>query len=168
MCACVPVHVRAFPSSVTVASAKEPAFSSWQVSNYRVSNPALAGVCLCVYTTEKRPRSDLIPSDMEPVAQRGRVLVHGTHRAAGSGLERSSLLEAQPVLLPFFSVVCISLVFSYGTLTFPFIFFPLGKISCRCPTSSRVIWMCCSLVGTLGPLCLPHRVQRSSFGLSGR
>jgi len=123
VCACVPVHVQAFPSSATVASAKEPAFSSWQVSNYRVSNPALAGVCLCVYTMEKRPRSDLIPSDMEPVAQRGRVLVHGTHRAAGPGLERSSLLEAQPVLLPFFSVVCISLVFSYGTLTFPFIFF---------------------------------------------
>ena len=118
MCACVPVHVQAFPSSATVASAKEPAFSSWQVSNYRVSNPALAGVCLCVYTTEKRPRSDLIPSDMEG----GRVLVHGTHRAVGPGLERSSLLEAQPVLLPFFSVVCISLVF-YGTLTFPFIFY---------------------------------------------
>lgn len=122
MCACVHVHVRVFPSSITVASAKLLAFSSWQVSNYRVSHPVLAGVCLFVCTTEKRPRSDLISSDMDPVAQRGRVLVDGTHREAGPGLERTPLLKAQPALL-LFSVVCISLVFSYAALTFPFFFF---------------------------------------------
>ena len=71
-------------------------------------------------------------------------------QSGGARPGENPLLEAQPVLLPFFSVVCISLVFSYGTLTFPFIFFPLGKISCQCPTRSKVIWMCCSLVGTPG------------------
>lgn len=113
--------------------------------------------CVCVCTTEKRPRSDLIPSDMDPVAQRGRVLVDGTHREAGPGLERTPLLKAQPALFPFFSVVCISLVFSYAALTFPFFFFSLGKISCQCPTRSKVIWMCCSLVGTTGASVLAQQ-----------
>ena len=156
MCACVHVHVRVFPSSITVASAKLLAFSSWQVSNYRVSHPVLAGVCLFVCTTEKRPRSDLIPSDVDPVAQRGRVLVDGTHREAGPGLERTPLLKAQPALLLFFSVVCISLVFSYAALTFPF-FFSLGKISCQCQARSKVIWMCYSLVGTTGASVLAQQ-----------
>lgn len=50
------------------------------------------------------------------------MLVDGTHREAGPGLERTPLLKAQPALLPFFSVVCISLVFSYAALTFPHFF----------------------------------------------
>ena len=60
--------------------------------------------------------------------------MQGTHRTAWPELERTHLLKPHPVLLPPFSAVCISLSFSYGTLTFPF-FSPRSN---QLPASNKV------------------------------
>lgn len=70
-------------------------------------------------------------------------------------LERTHLLNPDPVLPAFFSAVYISVSFSPGTLTFSFF---LGKINCQCPARLMGSWAPCSLVSAPGaPRCCAHQ-----------
>lgn len=135
-----------FPSSIVVTLANELTLGSWLVSDYIVGCVCVR-VCKNIHSIERHLGDDLGPSNMEPVAPRGRVtsVSHTECRARPEGPRLWNPSRAPPRLL-----CCLHLSsLSSGTLTFSSF---LGKVSCRCPARSVVSWMPCSSVGATAPL----------------